>query len=423
MLNILCLLALLMMFYFVDRRLKVVQFFFWVGFLPGFLSVLFLSSNQVFITEQARESFENNAALYLIAAVTLHFVGLYFSQYIFSRDFRNLQERRPTGVYSRLIIFKLLPPLILFLLYANLFVSGGVPIFQSGYIDRFGYLQGTLLWPVLRFLGAIAMPLVILLGYGFYISAGLRKITPLLYYVIYLGYIVLIGQKFGGIILSAFVFFLPVVMVQLRDNGFRFIKKYAVHLLLVAGFAFLLVSYHYSRYAMSEEFGGAWGFIKYRVLVLQGHLFWGVANEVDMLRNTLSPDFSGLYNAMQDMMLLVSPAAIAEGAIERGVNFAFGYFISFFYYIGFWGVLAYWLNGFVFGTICYVCIKSVYQRDFTLYFFSIASLVWWIIYLQSGSVAVLLSLQSIVFHLALITVPIFRKLLGRRIVVSNLQGA
>tara|TARA_R110002020_G_scaffold375442_2_gene586619 strand:- start:529 stop:1809 length:1281 start_codon:yes stop_codon:yes gene_type:complete len=396
------------------KRIMLPQAMFWVGFIPGCMSIYYLSISDVYITEQDGFSYYNNSWLVLLFAFSLHCLGLYVSGLLFkSRVTVRKSLMAPLANLQKNIFIIFTPLLVIILLFINLMYAPFIPIFQSGYIDRFTFLQTTPMWPFLKAFGVIALPVPILLGYGLIYYQRRRALSCVLsLFALYCIYLFLIGQKFGGFLIGGFVFLTPYLIRGVEYNGVKYLLKYIFLFVLLVSSFLSVVMYHYSRYNLAEEFGGPLGLILYRVFVLQGHLYWGMVNHLDLAFYTSHPDFVGIYNAMHNMMLVVAPSEIALPAIERGVNFAFGYFVSYFYFLGFWGVLAYFVTGMLFGITCRVYVKAILENDFLLYFISSALLVWWVIYLQNGSVSLLLDFKFLAFVIFLVIIYFFRKMIS-----------
>lgn len=418
--------VILIMLWLTDSRLKIAHGLFWLSSIPGIVSVFALDSFNLYISEQDRVSHFNYAGIILFLVLSLHFSGLWVSTLFFNKflarnnryikAIRSMNNSKATSLGHIFLLF-IVPIGSLALLYLNLLLSGKPPIFQEGYIDRFIYMQNTALWSLVRFFGVAALPVGILIGLGFYLLSKRYKLFLVLFFLLYITYLIVIGQKFGGVVLASFLFLLPILLTQVEVvGGMKIFKKYSSLIFILISASVFLVLYHYSRYSYSDNFGGPLGLFYHRIFVLQGHLFWGISNSLDFWSSTVYPDFSGLFHAMTTMMREVAPPAIAESAIGRGVNFTFGYFASYIYFIGIWGSIFYFFTAFFYGIIGYVVLSSILNRDVISYFFSVALLVWWTSYLGSGSVSDILSIQPLVFVFILIFWNIIRKVASKNVI-------
>lgn len=336
-----------------------VQIFFWIFGLVGILSVCYLEVSEVYIIEQFRRAHFNGAALVLIFMFFLHLGGVGIGAIALKGSFRKLtSEARlllPAFV-SAGSFFWLLSLILLVVLYINLLLSDPPPLLSSGYVDRFSYIYSTKLWWLLSPLGVVTVPLPIMLGWLLLESS--KKSLVLFLGALYLLYLALIGQKFGGFMLSFFLLFMPIVISKVV--GLRF---YDIFLkIMFFGGALLIMSlgvvyYHYSQYSLSDEFGGPLGLIAYRIFGLQGHSFWGAFDYFSQNPNEYF-DPIALYNGMEVVMRLIAPS-IADEMIERGVNFTFGYFASLLINLNFFVIPALMVFGFFHTLLSYFVIKYV----------------------------------------------------------------
>lgn len=294
------------------------HFYVFFGFIVLAVSLFYLNFDSVYIIEQGVNSHWNDSLLYFLLFFVFYIFGFLVTVRLlcfYPPSPRVLPKIARQGVL-------LVAILVLALGYANVFVSGEAPIFSEWYISRHDYLPSTKFWPVLRVFGAVVIIVPISLGFlslQALVAGEVRtgRLINLLFFL-YIIYVVLIGQKFGAILMGGYFFLLP----KLAHAGFRgglvVRKRYIFLFIFFLALVMLLVSYHYSKLSVAEEFGGAFQFILYRIVALQGHTFWGV---VERLRD-MPLDF--WWDAMPNMMRLVGIVGV-ESAIERGVNFTAGY--------------------------------------------------------------------------------------------------
>ncbi|SDK05395.1 DUF6418 domain-containing protein [Pseudomonas indica] len=390
-----------------------VQSLFWFFGFVGFVSVAYLEAFDVYIIEQFKYSHFNGAAIFLFFLMFTHFVG--------GATWARFRRGDLSGGYSKYglvpawepILIGCVSLLVLTLLYVNVLISSPPPLFQDGYIDRFEYIQGTSLWWVIAPMGVVAVPLPILLGWLFLVSK--RHFFPFFLTLLYLLYLALIGQKFGGFILSFFLVSLPLVCEKaffLRLS--LFLKKALLPVLVVFIISLSMVYYHYTRYSLSDEFGGPLGLLAYRILGLQGHTFWG-AYDLFVREPFLYFNPAGLWDGMENVMLLISPD-IADGMIERGVRFTFGYFASLVVHLGVFAFPAALIFGVLHSAIAIRVVKAVLERDLIGYFLLANMLVMYNGFISMGSLSGLLNLKLLFLLLLLLGVT------GLRWAMSGARG-
>lgn len=359
----------------VDAGIYFVQIFFWVFGFFGIFSVLYLEYGEVYIIEQFRYSHFNGGAIALVFLFFLHLLGVSLVLFFLRSRLRILKLIRREVAVSRNVwrpIFWIVSVSLLFLLYLNLLLSDLPPLLREGYIDRFMYIESTTLWWALNPLGVVAVPLPILLGWLIYVSP--KKTSCFFMVFLYLLYLALIGQKFGGFILGVFLVLLPVASA--RMVGFD-VYKWSRRLFIYGGgvgaLALGVVYYHYSNYALSDEYGGPLGLILYRVFGLQGHAFWGGFN---YFLNAPFGEFDalGLVDGMHNVMRLISPS-IADEMIARGVSFTFGYFVSLLLHLGIFAFPLIVFLGALHALLAYAVVSAVVRRYAVSYFLLVNILV------------------------------------------------
>jgi len=215
--------------------------------------------------------------------------------------------------------------ILLLLTYTNVLISGELPLFSQGYISRFEYIETTRLWPILRIFGVTTIIIPMLIGIaGYSANNRSKKIVSTLLLLLYLFYILLIGQKFGGLVFGLYYYLMPRI-ISSEGIGIKISPRLVVSITSVCLLAFITVFYHYSKYSLAQEYGGVINFIFYRIFGMQGHLWWGVDRLVWERSDMFNVSWNGFLNGMQYMMQMISPS-IASYAISRGVNFTFGFY-------------------------------------------------------------------------------------------------
>jgi hypothetical protein len=358
----------------------------------GIISTAYLESG-IFITEQQRTTYATGATGRLEVYLLIFWLGLLFTRLSVPRVRLDISATSD-GIHA---VSFLAVGFILLLSVANIAVSGTPPFLEEGYTTRFGYLESTKLWFFLSAFGFTATVIPLTLGFVRSVSpnsfAGKLSLVLLL---VYLTYLIAVGHKFGGIIFGVFYYFLPIVTENyLRDKSYRFLKARTLCLgtLILVGLLGI-VYIHYSSYNLAAEFG-VLEFILYRIFALQGHIWWGIDEYVFVSARAL-PQLSQLLEAMPEMMREVAPADLAHDAIERGVQFAFGFPASAIFFFGpFGGGLVTFISGGVLYLVSHAVIGGIRTKNIFLYVFASYMFVRLYGYLAQGSYDRVISYQFV----------------------------
>ena len=296
-------------------------------------SCLYIESG-IFISEQGYYGHFNFSTLYYVAAGTLAWVVIELS-------FGTLFIRRVRRVGEWLPLHKLEPGqraewynLVLTVvvvslgaLYTNLALSP-VPLLDPG-LDRFDYWTasrfptiGYVIGSTSQFLG-FALSMLIVCDNR---SSKRRQQVLFIIFISYCGYLIMLGDKFSSLAKVLFLFSVPFVVtgrIKLVLNAKSFLT-----LVSLAGMFGGLIFYHYSgqhHYAGVSQ--GVTGAIVYRALALQGHLWWGMIDQVvaGHINPTNSP--ADLIHGMHNLMYLFGGwhSPLVTATIERGVSMTNAY--------------------------------------------------------------------------------------------------
>lgn len=349
--------------------------------ITGLLSCAYLESG-VYVIEQQRTTYPTGATIRLEIYLLIFWLGVLSLRLRLSY----LSVPPTSSGVIKLALFG--ASVLLLILFINLTISDPPPLLREGYATRFGYLETTKLWTLISAIGVSGTIVPLVLGFARWAAGRSRErllsTTLLVFYILYL---ILLGHKFGGIVFALFFFFLPSVTAKLlQDRSYRLLTKktlFISSLIFIGVFSF--VFYHYSRYPVIEKFGGALGFIVYRIFALQGHLWWGI-DEYVFIQNGDAAPLPLLLDSMPQMMRQVAPPIIAESAISRGVQFAFGFPGSAIYYFGMLGGgMVTFLSGVTFGLLSRLVVGGVRSKN-TLAFIP-AGYMWarFYVYLSQGT--------------------------------------
>jgi len=374
----------------------------------GSLSVLYIEKG-IYIVEQGQFSQFTGAAFRLNIILIIHALFLKLFDYVFKNHTSNIQGKIRAGfnniqIHRGVYIIPLcISFCILFLCFVNVIISENIPFFTEGYISRFDYLSNTILWPILSFFGSTTSIIPILSGYVFLksILVGNQFIRNLaiINISLYIYYIVLIGQKFGGILFGLYYFIVPfLIYVILTGKIYKYYKKMIVPFLVFISLVSFLLIHHYSRYSLSQDFGGPIQFIIYRALGLQGHTWWGIDKQIFLDESVISTNFD--FNLMHMVMRTIGLPGV-ESAIERGVNFTFGLYpgliLGFGPFIGI--ILLFFISLFFY--IHIILVLNLINKGYIMYLLGFYSYIWFYSFISIGNMELFFEPKSLVIYFLL----------------------
>ena len=276
-----------------------------------------------YISEQGRYGYFVGAN---ICFLFFFLISVYLIEYglkILRRQTINLPKFKIGKIKLDYFLTVLVAISILFLLYINLFLSSS-PLFDSS-VTRFTYWENS----KLNFLKSIIGNTSVFIPFIFGLIYCRKKTLGVLLLLLYILYIVLIGQKFSPLVRAIYAFFLPAVLnsnIKFNIRIFRFFKfKYAIIVLSLFGLVYIKYSHHnpFKNYGVDSPMGA----IIYRVFGLQAHLFWGSVEQFVYLNKPSSWDITELYKGMHTLMryFWYGDLEHIEGAMSRGFSFTNAY--------------------------------------------------------------------------------------------------
>lgn len=299
------------------------------------LSNLYLEQG-IYITEQERYSYFTGSTFRLLFYTSIFLLICFFSlqlfQHITSKKKVFISKRisriKPKSVSMSLFYIVILME---FLMYLNLFASE-IPLFSPS-ITRFNYWESSC-FPFLRqIIGNISLPIAMILGiyYMYFSNNNLyhwRKKTIFLF-LLYIVYLYLIGQKFSAQFLAIYFFFLPYWVINFKKASlFLFSKRSLKYILPIGLLIFGFILYKYQFTGISEMKGSAWSGMIYRILGLQGHVYWGI-DEMVFHQNLygwhyFSEFLRDNWNGLLLEMNLIGPSNL-DWYLEHNIQFTAGY--------------------------------------------------------------------------------------------------
>lgn len=309
-------------------------------FVTSYFSVSFLVLKDVYISELGEYSSSNSAPL--VISVLWLFSVLLMCRKLRFRVFNFSPRRLEYNLSLKFVLVFVL--LSLLALMFNLMMSE-VPLW--GGISRFDYWgQSKMPW-LSKILGETSAVIAFCCGLLYAFAKSSYSRFSIILFVSYLVYLILIGNKFSALFTAILTFLIPFFVSKSRFVfSFRFVSITLLSVIL----AFFLVYYYYETFG--NDYSKLLGLsiveaIFYRLMALQGQLFWSSISDAGILHGAW--DLSFILNPMQSLMYHHLGDA-ARDAVERGVNLtnAFpaylfrtvgilgGMFFSFLYLIPIW---------------------------------------------------------------------------------------
>lgn len=297
----------------------------WV-FGASYASVTFLVLNEVYISELGVYSYPNSSPL--VISIIWLFSILIFNKKIDLR-FSHFSRRYISLPVSLGVLFVFVFVSLILLVF-NL-ASSDIPLLGGG--SRFEYWENSR-FPWLRLLlGETSAIIAFCCGLLYEHSRSRLSATFLLLFLVYMFYLIMLGNKFSALLIGVVTFLTPIFVAKTK---FYFSLRF-IFISLFFGFSvFFLVYYYYENFGndFSKNLGlGIVEAIFYRLLALQGQLLWASVNDGGLLGGMA---FSFLERPMESLMHYHIGAA-ANDALERGVSFT-NAFPGYLFYV--FGVLA-----------------------------------------------------------------------------------
>ena len=339
-------------------------FMIWFGHFWMALSSSYLESG-VYITEQNRESFANNATLILLGLEACFWLSALVT-------IKALRGTLPVGRKIRFStsgngLLCLFAGTALTMLLANLALTGS-PLFDAS-ITRFNFWENAKLPFLNQILGNVAAPIIVMLGVSYALSVdskrNLQAKAALIIFIGFLAYYVLIGHKFSMQLL-AFSLFMPSVLF-LRWQALGKLNISVSHVVLAASAGSLvlgLISWHYlqKHVGFVEDQGGVLNAIIYRFLGLQGHVWWGTITEHQQGYVVTDP-LGAMLNGMEISMYAVSPTQLVDRYLDSGVRFTMAYPGIVVLSLGLLGAaLVQLMVGVLVGWLVWICERQLAER-------------------------------------------------------------
>lgn len=304
------------------------------GYTTVFFSCLYIELFPSEIYEQGVVSHFNGASFLLFLVLSFSVVSVVLTFQVFFKRFNySSGDIKPLLPVSLLICVVLLEVFLI----AHIMVSGS-PLFSSG-VTKFSFWREQALFKSLAVFNWLLYPIVFVVGssgaYFLYNKKRLASILSFVVLVLACFYYVSWGNKFSALLLVVFFYFIP-GLVSFRV---RFGKKFPIFRRTFFMSLFFLFAVGILVMGQYEKFQSRGLDVEEqlveRVLVLQGHVWWGGVNEVLSFGGDYQhvlDEFKSIFvggevgeAGMSYIMKRLAPAGLFSSYVESGVEFTGGY--------------------------------------------------------------------------------------------------
>jgi hypothetical protein len=316
--------ALIIMLYLLEKDLGLflLSLMIFVQYIWMFFSLIVIESG-VHIVEQGRNGYFVYSSLVLLLFFITTIISLLFFKQIFTRLFKNIRVTKiKIGKIKEDQIIRVFLGFVFFMAFLNL-LSSSIPIF-SDKVSKFSF------WEHARFpfLKSIIGNVMAFAAFGTAILYKYYKNTSILFFILYIIYLLLIGQKFTGFFIGLTGVLLALFFTSDVKINFKLKWIFNKYLFLFIGVMFSLVLY---RYTVNNPFRNLEltpiESVFYRFFGLQAHVFWGVTEQYIYLGKPNTWNIFELWKGMHHLMLEFWPWRYQDfiSVTTRGVSWTNAY--------------------------------------------------------------------------------------------------
>tara|TARA_B110000305_G_C19455373_1_gene650581 strand:- start:1392 stop:2642 length:1251 start_codon:yes stop_codon:yes gene_type:complete len=316
--------AIVIMLYFLEKDLGLflLSIMIFVQYIWMFFSLIVIESG-VHIVEQGRDGYFVYSTLVLLLFFITTIISLIFFKKIFTYLFKNLKVTKiKFGKINESQITTVFIGFVLFMAFLNLFLSP-IPIFSEN-VSKFNFWENAK-FPSLKSIVGNVMAFV---AFGSAILYKYYKKTSIFFLLLYVSYLLLVGQKFTGFFIGIIGVLLALYFTSEKKITFKLKWFFNKYLLLFIGAMFFLVLY---KYSISNPFRSLnmtpLESVFYRFFGLQGHVFWGTTEQYVYLNKPNTWNVFELWKGMHHLMLETWPWSYEDfiSVTSRGVSWTNAY--------------------------------------------------------------------------------------------------
>lgn len=371
------------------------------------LSVFYLDSTEVFISESSTTSSYSGASWRMLLYHLIVLGSILTSVAWFQRKEERFMVRTPQlwQADKGVVFWLCVVSGVLALQVVNVIVSGTVALPGTG-ITRYNFWTLSRM-PILEtvfgnLLGFVPFVLGVVWRCLTQSGSPMLKRWCMANLIVYVGYLIVSGQRFHGLIVTLILFVGPLIIGRVLQGK----KAVSFPMILVfIAFMFALMVYavvDFSYRGISTMTGGGDRALLYRIFVLQGHVMWNMDSLVgdSGVRGVLSDLFEG----MRTTIALIMPQKLGEAYSEGSVNLATGLPATGLLVFGYWGcAILCCLYGLWQGFVYHLCYSWVRDGNLVAAFFGSYFALWTHGIYAGGTLASLIDIRYwIAFVIAIV---------------------
>ena len=305
-----------------DLGLFLLSIMIFVQYIWMFFSLIVIESG-VYIVEQGRNGYFVYSTFVLLLFFISTILSLLFFKKIFTRLFSNIiitkikfsQVKEPQ-------IIRIFLGSVFFLAFLNLLLSP-IPVFSDN-VTKFNFWEHS----KLPFLKSIVGNVMAFVAFGSAILFRYYKKTSIFFFILYISYLLLIGQKFTGFFIGLTGVLLALFFTSKKNISFKLKWVFNKYLIIFVGIMFFLVLY---KYSLNNPFRNLkmtpLEAVFYRFFGLQGHVFWGTTEQYVYLNKSNTWNLLELWKGMHHLMLEFWPWRYQDfiSVTTRGVSWTNAY--------------------------------------------------------------------------------------------------
>lgn len=316
--------ALVILIYFMKKELGLflLSFMILIQYIWMFFSITVIETG-IYINEQGRHGYFVYSGLILLLFFITTIISLFFWKRFFHVLFKrfksiklSLKPIKDSGFAIMIVL------VVLFLAFFNL-LSSPIPFFSDN-VTKFNFWEYAKYPSLKPFIGNV----MAFVGFGSALIYRKNKKVGVLFLLLYLSYLILLGQKFTGFLISIYGILIAFYYTSKVKIKFRLKWVFNKYVIIILVLLFSLVLYKYTIDNPFEYMGlTPLESIFYRAFGLQGHVFWGVTEKYVFLNKENTWSISELWKGMHLLMLEFWPWRYEDyiSVTSRGVSWTNAY--------------------------------------------------------------------------------------------------
>ena len=316
--------AVIIMLYLLEKDLGLflLSIMIFVQYIWMFFSIIVIESG-VHVVEQGRDGYFVYSSLVLLLFLISTIISLLFFKKIFTYFFKNITITKiKIGKIKEDQIIRFFIGGVFFMAFLNLF-SSTIPIF-SNEVTKFNFWE----YAKYPFLKSIIGNVMAFVAFGSAILYNYYKKTSIVFGILYVTYLLLIGQKFTGFFIGISGVLLAIYFTSEKTIEFKLKWLFNKYLLIFITSMFLLVLYKYSIDKPFRSLGlTPVESVFYRFFGLQAHVFWGTVEQYIYQNKPNTWNVFELWKGMHHLMLEFWPWRYQDfiSVTTRGVSWTNAY--------------------------------------------------------------------------------------------------